>query len=464
MRATLFLLALFFSACSGAPALERGQVQTTNGVAQGLTQGGLTGFVGVEYARAERWGMPKAGPQWNGVKIFDTPSNPCPQKGLEDNSEDCLFLNIFRPENTKSGDKLPILFQIHGGGFIAGQGGSAPSGFARQDIMVVTMNYRLGRLGFYDYAGWNKNEPRNFGLLDVIAALDWVRDNATAFGGNADDITIAGHSAGATLVQLLMVTPDAKGMFSKAIARAGYGAFPYPKASNYSAAQLATMRLQSLESLKKQPAKDFINETPHFLLPFIQTPELPRQPIDMFRAGEQTAVPYITGGNSYDGGGILYGAGFTDESFLALFGSDLEDLKMLYADDFAVSQSQAAQRIMGDVRYLSSARETARAMERKVVPAYLYYVDAVVPDQPGTPHGAETSLIWSPKPNPMQAYWLNFIRTGDPNSANLPQWKVQTKDDDNWMVFKPMPEAAVSILDEKLDFMKSNAMRSPYER
>lgn len=452
--------ACFLWGCSSGPTLEAGQVSTTEGVAEGVTQNGLTGFIGIEYARAQRWEAPMSAPSWDGVKTFDTPGSVCPQKGAENASEDCLFINIFMPENTKPGADLPILFQIHGGGFISGQGGSGPAALANQGFMVVTLNYRLGRLGFYDYAGWDADDPRNFGLLDVVAALDWVQDNAQSFGGDKDNITLAGHSAGGTMVQLLMVTPSARGKFARAISRAGITAFPYPKAANYTDEQRATMRIRSLESLKQTSVSELVNETPHYILPYTDTPEIPAQPVDMFRRGDQAPVPYIAGANSFDGGGILYGAGFTDDSFLALF-DDLPAVKDLYADDFSVSDAQAAQRIMGDIRYVLSSRETVRAMEQHVVGGYLYYIDAEVAGQPGTPHGAETGLLWGTRPNPMQSYWMNFIRNGDPNSADLPRWEVHTKDNDSWMVFTPRPDPKTGILTETLDYFKANPLKNP---
>ena len=459
-RFICFLSFCILAACTSEPALEAGQVLTSQGIAQGVTQNGLTGFIGIEYARAGRWEKPGAAPAWEGVKTFDTPAGVCPQKGAGEASEDCLFLNIFIPENTNPGADLPVLFQIHGGGLIAGQGGSGPAALAQQGFVVITMNYRLGRLGFYDYADWGADDPRNFGLLDVIAALDWTQDNVDNFGGDTDNITIAGHSAGGMMVQLLMVSPDARGKFSKAIARAGYGAFPFPKAANYTADQLATMRLQSLESLKAVSAAELILQTPHYILPFTGAPELPAQPVDMFRRGDQARVPYISGGNSFDGGGVLYGAGYTDRKFLSLF-DDLPAVKVLYADDFAASDTQAAQRIFGDLRYVLSARETARAMEQHVVGGYTYYVDAKVEEQPGTPHGAETNLLWGQRPNPLQSYWLNFIRTGDPNSADLPRWEPNAKDNDAWMVFTPRPEPKIGVLADKLDYLKSNPIMQP---
>ena len=216
------------------------------------------------------------------------------------------------------------------------------------------------------------------------------------------------------------------------------------------------MRLQSLESLKETSLKDLAASTPHFILPYINTPQIPAQPIDIFREGGAVKVPYISGANSYDGNGVLYGAGYTPETFLALYGDDLEEVKKLYAGDFKTSDEQAAQRLFGDARYLMSARETVRAQNNAGAKAWLYYVNASVPNMPGTPHGAENSLVWSPNPNPMKNYWLNFVRTGNPNSSDLPVWDSNTEAGDAWMMFDPMPVPASDLLGAKLSFINTH--------
>ena len=459
MRLIYLIALIFLTAC--VPKLEDGQVMTAQGIVQGKAQQGLTAYLGLKYATAARWEAPVVTPKAKGVTTLDTFGPACPQDGQggvgeQMLTEDCLYLNVFTPEGAGAESNYPVMVVFHGGGFRAGAGGSNGAVLAREGVVVVTFNYRLGALGFYDYAGWGPNDTRNFALLDQTEVLKWVKANISGFGGNPNDVTLAGHSAGGNSVQMMMVNPMAKGLFHKAIARAGYAAWPYPKAANLSDEQKSVMRLASLESLKETPLKEIVKSTPHFVLPYIETPQLPRQPLEMFRAGEAAKVPYISGANSYDGNGVLYGAGYTPETFLALYGDNLKTVKTLYAGDFKVSDKQAAQRLFGDARYLISARETVRAQNKNGAPAWLYYVNAAVPNMPGTPHGAESSLVWSPNPNLMKKYWLNFIRTGSPNSADLPVWAPNTEAADNWIIFDPMPKPANDLLTEKLNFINSN--------
>ena len=459
MRFIYLITLLFLTAC--APKLEPGQVMTSQGIVQGKTEQGLTAYLGLKYATAARWEAPVPTPQTKGVTVLDTFGPACPQArqggiGEQIPTEDCLYLNVFTPEAATLDSSYPVMVVFHGGGFIAGAGGSNGAVLARDGVVVVTLNYRLGALGFYDYAGWGEGDIRNFGLLDQVEALKWVQANIKGFGGNPDDVTIAGHSAGGMSVQLMMVNPKARGLFHKAIARAGYASWPFRKAANLTAEQLAAARLQSLDSLKETPLKDLAASTPNFILPFIDTPQIPAQPIDIFRDGGAAKVPYISGANSYDGNGVLYGAGYTPETFLALYGDDVEGVKTLYAGDFKTSDEQAAQRLFGDARYLISARESVRAQNKSGAKAWLYYVNASVPNMPGTPHGAESSLVWSPNPNPMKNYWLNFIRTGNPNSSDLPAWDNNTSGQDAWMMFDPLPKPANDLLTQKLDFINEH--------
>ena len=461
MRLIYLITLLILTAC--APKLEPGQVNTSQGVVEGKTEQGLTAYLGLKYATAARWDVPVPTPKTSGVTMADTFGPACPQArqggiGEQIPTEDCLYLNVFTPEAATAESRYPVMVVFHGGGFIAGAGGSNGAVLARDGVVVVTLNYRLGALGFYDYAGWNEGDIRNFGLLDQIEALKWVQANIKGFGGNPDDVTIAGHSAGGMSVQLMMVNPKASGLFHKAIARAGYAAWPLRKARNLTDKQRSVIRLASIDALKKTPLKDLIASTPNFILPYIETPQIPAQPVDIFRDGGAAKVPYISGANSYDGNGVLYGAGYTPQTFLALYGDDWEEVKELYAGDFKTSDEQAAQRLFGDARYLISARETVRAQNKAGASAWLYYVNASVPNMPGTPHGAENSLIWSPSSNPMKKYWLNFIRTGNPNSSDLPVWDSNTVSQDAWMMFDPMPKPATGLLGEKLEFIDSHTV------
>ena len=459
MRLKHIVTFLILTAC--APVLENGQVMTSQGIVQGKAEEGLVAYRGLKYAMAERWAPPVPTPKVKDVTVLDNFGPACPQDGQggigeQMLTEDCLYLNVFTPEGSSADSNYPVMVVFHGGGFRAGAGGSNGAVLARDGVIVVTFNYRLGALGFYDYAGWGEDDIRNFALLDQVEVLKWVQANIGGFGGNPDDVTLAGHSAGGMSVQLMMVNSAAKGLFHKAIARAGYASWPFPKAANLTEAQRANIRLASIESLMAKPLKAIVGETPHFVLPYTDSPQLPRQPIAMFRSGDAARVPYISGANSYDGNGVLYGAGFAPENFLALYGDKLETVKELYAGDFKASDEQAAQRLFGDARYLISARETVRAQNANGAPAWLYYVNAPVPNMPGTPHGAESSLVWSPNANPMKNYWLNFIRTGNPNSADLPVWDNNTAAQDRWIIFDPMPKPANDLLTDKLDFIDAN--------
>lgn len=458
MRVIICFAFMLLAACT--PKLEPGQVMTTQGIVEGKAEQGLTAYLGLKYAVAERWAAPIATPKAKGVTMLDTYGPACPQArqggiGEQIMTEDCLYLNVFTPEGADGDANYPVMVVFHGGGFVAGAGGAGGAALARDGVVVVTFNYRLGALGFYDWAGWGPNDIRNFALLDQIEVLKWVQANIKGFGGNPDDVTIAGHSAGGMSVQLMMINPLAKGLFHKAVARAGYANWPFPKALNPSAKTRETLRIGSLESLKEKPLAEVAASTPHFIIPYVGGPQISDQPMALFRSGGAAKVPYISGANSYDGNGVLYGAGFTPESFLKRYEAANDTIRALYQGDFKTSDKQAAQRLFGDARYLSSARETVRAQNANGAPAYLYYVNASVPGMPGTPHGAENSLLWSPNPNPMKKYWLNFIRTGDPNSADLPVWGVHTKDTGQWMVFDPLAKPAENLLTEKLNFLEN---------
>jgi para-nitrobenzyl esterase len=374
MRLIYLITLLLLTACT--PALESGQVMTAQGIVSGKVEEGLVAYRGLKYATAERWAAPVPTPKVKGVTVLDSFGPACPQDGQaeQDMTEDCLYLNVFTPEDTDENSNYPVMVVFHGGGFRAGSGGYNGANLARDGVVVVTFNYRLGALGFFDYVGWDKNDIRNFGLLDQVEALKWVKANIKGFGGNPNDVTLAGHSAGGMSVQLAMVNPKAKGLFHKAIARAGYASWPFPKAANLTAEQRATIRLASLESLKDKPLSELVASTPHFVLPYTDSPQLAKQPIEIFRDGGAAKVPYISGANSYDGNGVLYGAGFTPERFLALYGNKIGEVKSLYGNDFNISDEQAAQRLFGDARYLVSARESVRAQNAAGSEGWLYYV------------------------------------------------------------------------------------------
>ncbi|MEO0606413.1 MAG: carboxylesterase family protein, partial [Myxococcota bacterium] len=301
MLRVLWLFIVLVSCTARAPSAE--PVRVTEGLAHGVTKRGITSWLGLEYARAERWRLPTAGPSWDGVRTLDTPGPACPQPGQAVMVEDCLFLNVFAPEGPTAVRK-PVLVWIHGGGFRNGEGGVAMGQLVRQGIVVVTFNYRLGLLGFRDWPGWGPEDPRNFGQADMVAALQWVSANIAAFGGDPDNVTIAGHSAGGMGVQLMMVDPRARGLFHRAIAHAGYGTWPFPRAMNPSEEARASLRIAPLEH--DATAAELVARVKHYHLPVRGGADLPEQPVDAFEAGRQAPVPYLAGANSYDGHDTIY--------------------------------------------------------------------------------------------------------------------------------------------------------------
>ena len=390
MREVL-LSALLLAGCSTAVAAPDGASETQ--------------WLGIPYATAERWKLPELKDDWAEAAPFDAMGPACPQRGQTVMVEDCLFLNVFAPDNA---DDAPVMVWIHGGGFVQGEGGDGPATFTQDGFVVVTFNYRLGKLGFHDWPGWDANDPRNFGQADMVAALRWVQANIHRFGGDADDVTLFGHSAGGMGVQLMMVDERADGLFHKAWSHAGYGSWPFPEAYNPSDEERTRIRYGRLRT--DAPPAELVAELTAFHLPYTDAPHLREQPERLYTGHD---VPFVTGANSYDGAGTLQGAGFTTEGFLARV--DSPALRAAYSDDFAVSDEQAAQRIFGDLRYWLSSQRAAVGHHLAGAPAaWLFYYDARQDGAPGAYHGQQYESVFAGERSDFRDALVAFARTGDP--------------------------------------------------
>lgn len=256
-------------------------VRIDSGQLAGRSDGGVDIYLGIPYAASptgiNRWRAPQPVAPWEGIREATDFCASCPQPIPNGDSgsmtsgfmipgpidEDCLFLNIWTP-NSASESKCPVMLWIHGGGFMSGSG-SKPifegGQFAKQGIVVVTVNYRLGALGFLAAPALGP-QPGNYAILDLIAALQWIKRNISVFGGDPNNITIAGQSAGSVAVHALVASPTAKGLFVRAIAQSGSGvlqiAQPLNSAKAIGAQYILSKGVSTLDELRALPASAFV--------------------------------------------------------------------------------------------------------------------------------------------------------------------------------------------------------------
>ena len=236
---TLLLFACIFLHAQQTPQQGSGpEVKTASGIVRGVTEGDVSIFKGIPYAAppvgANRWRPPQPVTPWKEVRDASKDCADCPQRAWPGStatqSEDCLFLNVWAPATVTKKSKLPVMVWIHGGAFVGGSGsgpGSAGDAFVKQGVILTTINYRLGRLGHFAFPALSKEHPEEFkgsyAYMDQIAALKWIQENIAEFGGDPNNVTIFGFSAGGVSVHSLLTIPAAKGLFHKAISESGGG-------------------------------------------------------------------------------------------------------------------------------------------------------------------------------------------------------------------------------------------------
>ena len=484
MRFTAFVCLIAFSLASHLAAEI---AETTSGPVRAIAGDGLLSFLGVPFAAPPmgelRWSPPKEPEAWEAPLDANTYSPECGHvPGFTSRGdEDCLYLNIWT--NSLTGAR-PVMLWIHGGGF---RGGSSqmPEAFTqamvREDIVLVSIQYRLGVMGFFAHEAID-SDVANFGLLDMVQALKWVRRNIANFGGDPEQVTIFGVSAGGMAVQMLMTSPLSAGLFSGAIAQSGYGTWPLPSVSE-AKARGAELGLRaglpkdaSLDRLKSLSAEEWEGTYREFHLPIVDGVSLPLEPAQAFHEGVQHQVPTILGGTSFEGTTIS-GAGFDPETYLDTWGDQATRARELYASDLAQGEAIAATRLFGDVRYVIGSRLIAR-LHSELAPSYLYYFGHVPPvmreDWVGAPHGFLTMVLFgvsgeategqvaaetSQLGELLRAYWVNFARTGDPNNGHLPSWPHYQSEKDNWLVIRDEVSVESQVIKDKLDFIEADYWR-----
>lgn len=447
-------------------------VHTQQGHIKGISVQGIDQFLGIPYAKPpineRRWAPPQAPDAHSGVLNANAYGPACmqpefPQMPKVEMSEDCLTLNIWRP-STKQNAPLPVMVWIHGGGFTMGNGQIPGEVLAEQGVVVVSFNYRLGALGFFAHPALKSNIA-NFGLADAVAALKWIQLNIGQFGGDPNNVTLFGVSAGGMMVNLLLVNTSAHGLFHKAIAQSGYITWPLPtitrlhaKASldidgskiDYAEHQYQPA-LQILANSKagqevtkanllSMDARDITNLVKGFTRPIVDGVTIEDQPYRLANS-RSTDVPLISGGNSFEGSIMPY-SGVDTNAYHNSWENTKPAIAELYPQDWAQDPTLAYQRAFGDERYLFSAHYLGNQWLGKPAPVWLYYIDQPdVKGLPGTPHGFDQQLIFrgASMPPPykelgetLRRYWVNFAKTGNPNDKESNVWPAYTAKSSVW--------------------------------
>lgn len=445
-----------------SPMLPASAQTTTidTGTLAGTSEGAVQAFRGIPYAAPPvgplRWKPPQPAARWTGTREANAYGNACPQPArntgrveewaqVGPQSEDCLFLNVWRP--AKPG-RYPVMVFFHGGSFTFGAAGVKlynGADLAARGVVVVTVNYRLGRLGFFAHPALTRENPDgqlgNYAMMDAVAALQWVKRNVAQFGGNPGNVTIFGESAGAGMVQLLMGMPMAEGLFHKAASHSGSGSSLLApiRGGPVNAEMLGQawtvglgLKDATVEQLRAIPVDEVVKAR---AFPFIDGKVVVRSPGEPFYQGKQARVPFIIGANSNE---ATLG-GMTEATARALLGGRFTALRDGYVAATGKPTDAATIDLAEDLGFVLPSFALADRHAAAGNRTYAYFFDQVYVDDrgklPGTGHGGELEYLFNTKDGGhswdaqdravsklMGDYWVRFARTGNPNGGGAPNW------------------------------------------
>lgn len=500
-------LIVFFIAFSlNAQQSTEPEIKITSGLIKGVTEGDVSVFKGIPFAAPPvgefRWRPPQLVTAWEGVRDASEFGPNCAQGGrgaapgtiAEGTSEDCLYLNLWTPAGAKAKAKLPVMVWIHGGGFTGGSGSGQQSfghQFTKQGVILVTINYRLGRLGHFAFpalsAEYTEESKGSYAFMDQIAALKWVNANIDAFGGDANNVTIFGFSAGGVSVHSLMTIPAAKGLFQKAIGESSGGRDGvltgrpinkenadalYPVSAetigiNFArkngiegidAAALAKLRALSIEEIVDGGQETDGEGGPRIYSgPILDGKLVVETAESAYKAGRQAKIPLIIGNCSAEIGGGFVNASNSKEELFTLFGELESEAKAAYDPDGNKEFAEVQTKFNTDWVWGEPGRFTARVFVENEEPVYVYhfgYVPAAMKQwaRYGAGHGTEVGFVFNNLMNRdgspveqkdkeiaklMNAYWANFAKTGNPNGKDLPKWPLYNTQNEEILEVQP---------------------------
>ncbi len=481
-----------------------------DGALKGVVKDGVASFKDIPFAAppvgALRWRAPQPVRPWPGVRDASDYGPACLQMttflvrpGVK-LSEDCLTINVFTPTHRPRGAKLPVMVWIYGGAFIGGSANNYDgTRFAQDGVVLVTFNYRLGRLGFFAHPALANTNPEgalsDYGFADQIAALKWVRSNIAAFGGDPREVTVFGESAGAISVNFLMVSPKARGLFIRAASESGFGrtqAHPLADAEVTGAAFMKGLGVTgddaaAAKALRALPADAVMAPIKGLgdagTGPIIDGVVASEAPGEGFARGHQARVPYLAGGNSYEAS-LFPDVATHPDAVLDRLGAGKDAAVTLYGNG---DPAKAAAALTTLRTVIEPNRYLARENAERGIPTFVYYFSYVPaaqrPTSMGVRHGGEIGYVFDALPKTdmtygsfhvsaatpadeviaraAHAYWVAFGKTGHPGAAGGPRWPKAEPGDGVMEFGNDGPVVDRDFDRAKLDPIAAMASKSP---